>query len=114
MKFENLVLGGCLVMKIQRTINGNRYTIELLPGELIDAFYEQQDKFDIESIVFYGEEMTDAELEREYGCTYSEFLSLKEEMAREMRRAMDKYGMNFEYARDYAIRETIKKNIVAV
>lgn len=101
-------------MKIQRTINGSRYTIELLPGELVDAYFEQQDKFDIESIVSYSEEMTDSELEGEYGCTYRELLSLKEEIAREMRRAMDKYGMNFEYARDYAIRETIKKNIVAV
>ena len=101
-------------MKIQRTINGTTYMIELLPDELADAYIEQRNKFDIEDIVSYGEEMPRRELEETFGCTYDEFLSLKQRMALEMRRNMDEYGMPFAYAREYAIKEVINKNKVAV
>ena len=101
-------------MKIQRTINGIMYVIELLPDELVDAYFEQRDKFDIEDIVSYGEEMTRTELEEELGCTYNEFLSYKEKMAEEMRRNIDKYDMNFTDARECAIKEVIRKNKIAV
>jgi len=101
-------------MKIQRTINGIKYTIELLPEELVDAFYEQRNKFDIEDIVSYAEDMTNEEMKEEYGCTYNEFLSAKEIMAEEMRRNIDKFDMSFVDARAYAIKEVIKKNKVAV
>lgn len=99
-------------MKIQRTINGTSYTIELLPEELEDAFFEQRDKFDIEDIVDYGEMMSHTEMEEELGCSYSEFLSMKEEMAQEMRRNMDKYDMAFPYARQDAIETVIRRNKV--
>lgn len=101
-------------MKIQRTINGVCFNIELLPEELVDAFYEQRDKFDIEDILNYGEQMTQQELEEELGCSYSEFLSMKEMMAQEMRKNIDKYDMDFVSAREYAIKETIKRNLIVV
>jgi len=99
-------------MKITRMINGVTYNIELLPDELYEAFFEQREKFDIEDIINYGEEMTEKEMEEELGCTYSEFLSMKEEMAQEMRRNIDKYGMDFIYAREEAIETVIRRNKV--
>ena len=99
-------------MKIQRTINGDKFSFELLPDELYEAYFEQQEKFDIEDIVNYGETMSSTELEEELGCTYAEFLSMKEEMARELRRNIDKYDMDFAYARQYAIETVIRRNKV--
>lgn len=96
-------------MKIERNINGVKFFFELLPDELLDAFYEQRDKFDIEDIISYGEEMTAAELQSTYGCTYKEFLEHKEEMAERMRRNMDKYDMDFATAREWAINDVMKK-----
>lgn len=96
-------------MKIQRTINGAKVNIELLPDELLDAFYEQRDKFDIEDIISYGE-MFGSDFEAEMGVSYNEFLSMKEEMAAEMRRNIDKYDMSFEYARSEAIHDVIARN----
>jgi len=57
-------------MKIQRTINGTTFNIELLPVELITAYYEQQKKFDIEDIINLGEAYSDEELMDSYGCTF--------------------------------------------
>lgn len=100
-------------MKITRTINGITYNIELLPEELSDAYFEQRDKFDIEDIINYGEMFDPADMEEELGCTYSEFLAMKEDMAYEMRRNMDKYDMEFCYARDKAINDVINRNKTA-
>ena len=99
-------------MKITRKINGTTYNIELLPDEVCEAYYEQRDKFDVEDIINYGEMMSSKEIEEELGCTYSEFLSLKEEMAQEMRRNIDKYGMDFPYARTDAVNTVIRRNKV--
>ena len=99
-------------MKIHRTINGVNFSFELLPEELCDAYFEQQERFDIEDIVNYGEMMSHVELEENLGCTYSEFISMKEEMAHEMRKYMDKYDMKFAYAREEAIEEVIRRNKV--
>ena len=96
-------------MKITRTINGTTYNIELLPDELTEAFFEQRDKFDIEDIVSYGEEMTASELAINYNCSYSEYLDHKEEMAEEMRRNMDKYDMDFATAREMAVTKVMKQ-----
>lgn len=101
-------------MTIVRTINGTTFHIKLLPEELIEAFFEQRDKFDIEDIVSYAEEIGSKELKATFGCTYQEYLNMKEEMAEEMRRNMDKYDMSFADAREYAIREVLKRNLAAV
>jgi len=99
-------------MKITRTINGTRFSFELLPEELIDAFFEQRDKFDIEDIVSYGEEMSKAELKEMYGCTYEEYLEHKEKMAEEMRRNISKYDMDFCSARELAVETVMKRQAV--
>ena len=76
---------------------------------MLDAFYEQRDKFDIEDIVSYGENMSTNELELNYGCTYDEFLEHKEEMAELMRKNMSKYDMDFATARELAVEDVMKK-----
>lgn len=101
-------------MKIQRTINNVNFTFELTPDELYDAFYEQRDKFDIEDIVSYGEMFSKDEFEEEVGCTYSQFLEMKEEIAEQMRRNMDKYDMPFCDAREHAIYDVVHRNTAVV
>ena len=100
-------------MKIQRTINGVNFNIELLPEELVTAYFEQQKKFDIEDIISYGEMFETSELIDYLGCDYKTFLSLKEEMAQVMRRNIDKYDMDWSSARDEAVRDVINKHKTA-
>ena len=97
-------------MKIKRTINGVNYTIELLPDELEDAFFEQRDKFDIEDIISYAETFSNEELIEFVGCDYGTIIEHKEEMAERMRKYMDKYDMEFSYAREEAIRDIASEN----
>lgn len=96
-------------MKIQRSINGMKFNIQLLPEELVEAYYEQQEKFDIEDVVSYAEMFEQNELIEYLGCDYATYLSYKEEIAHEMRKNMDEYGMDFSSARDEAVRDVIKK-----
>ena len=98
-------------MKIKRTINGTDYTFELLPNELYDAYREQQEKFDIDDVINFIECFSNEELQEYYGCSYEECMKYKEEIADEMRRNMDKYDMDFEYAREEAIRDIVRKEI---
>jgi len=98
-------------MKVQRTINKDTFSFELTPDELYEAYFEQRDKFDIEDVISYGELFSQNEFEEEFGCSYEYFLSLKEEIANEMRRNMDKYDMPFCHAREYAVKEVIRRNM---
>lgn len=95
-------------MKIQRTINGMKFNIELLPDELEEAYFEQQEKFDIEDVVSYLEAYNNEELVESYGLNYSELIKLKEEIAEKMRKNIDKYGMNMPDSREEALREVIR------
>ena len=95
-------------MKIQRMINGMKFNIELLPSELVDAYFEQQEKFDIEDVVSYLEAYDNEELLESYGLSYSELLKLKEEIAEKMRKNIDKYGMSMPDSREEALREVIR------
>lgn len=85
-------------MKIKRKINDVEFTIELLPEELYDAYREQQHKLDIESVINYGEMFDPEDMQEEFGCSYDEFLSIKEDIAEELRRNIDKYDVSFDYA----------------
>ena len=97
-------------MNIERVVNGKKYTFTLEPDELIEAYFEQQDKYDIQDIVDYGEIFSSEELQESFGCTYSELCNWKEEMAAELRRNIDKYDMEFSYARDDAIRTVVRRH----
>ena len=101
-------------MKIQRSINGMKFNIQLLPDELVEAFYEQQHNFDIEDVVEMGEEFDNEELIEMYGCDYQMILNNKEEIANRMRKYINNFGLNWSEARDDAVREVINKKLTAV
>jgi hypothetical protein len=101
-------------MKIQRSINGMKFNIQLLPDELVEAFYEQQHNFDIEDVVEMGEEFDNEELIEMYGCDYQTILNNKEEIANKMRKLINNFGINWSEARDDAVREVINKKLTAV
>lgn len=96
-------------MKIERTINGAKFNIELLPDELVEAYYEQQRKFDIENLIEYGESMGPNDIEEDYGITYSEFLSLKNDIADLLRENLD-MGTSFLVAVEDAIDRVVKQS----
>ena len=94
-------------MKISRTVSGIECSFELTNAELMQAFFEQQYRFDKQDITEYGEYMTDDEIVETYGVTRQEFDELTGEIASTMRRYIDKYDMDWTYARDEAIRDVI-------
>lgn len=101
-------------MKITREIGGKQYEFELTRDELYRAFDEQEhiyDVNDIEDVVFY---MEDAEVLAEYGISKEAFLAMKDEMAYEKRRNMDKYDMSWDYARDEAVSSVLAAHGVEV
>lgn len=98
-------------MKIERNINGTKFKFELLPDELVEAYYEQQRKFDIENIVEYGETIGSSELEETYDITYQEFLTMKEDIADLLRENLD-MGASFLVAIEDAVNRTVKQSKV--
>ena len=94
-------------MKIYRTVSGIEYSFELTNAELAQAFSEHQYRLDKQDITEYGEYMTDDEIVETYGVTRQEFDELTGEIASTMRRYIDKYDMDWTYARDEAIRDVI-------
>ena len=98
-------------MTIFRTFDGVTHEIELYPYELYGAFCVQQHLFDIEDIENWfacGEDIS------EYGLSEQEVVSLYEEMASELRRNIDKYDMDWSYARDAAVRDTLERHMKQV
>lgn len=90
-------------MKITRIIDGSTYETELTSSELFEAFREQEFQFDRNDIEDMFNSFSDEELEIEYDMSRKELELLFDDMAMEMRRNMDKYGMSWDYARDDAI-----------
>ena len=94
-------------MKISRTVSGIECSFELTNAELIQAFFEQQYRFDKQDVADYVAYMTDDDIVETYGVTRQEFDELTGEIASTMRRYIDKYDMDWTYARDEAIRDVI-------
>lgn len=94
-------------MKIKREINGEEFEFELTPQELYDAFDEQEFKFDLESVRTYFEDYSDDDLYDDYMMTREELEACFEDIATQLRRNMDKYGMSFEYALPTAVSEVL-------
>ena len=94
-------------MKIKRNILGKEEEFELTPDELYAAYREQEFKFDKSTIEDYFFAFDDKEIEDEYGMTRKKLEEKFDDMAYEMRRNIDKYGMEWSYARDAAIAEIL-------
>ena len=99
-------------MKIERTINGVKFNIELLPDEMVDAYFEQQKKFDIEDVINYGEAYSLEDMKEYVGCDYQTYLNNKEAIAKRMRRYIDN-GLSMPEAREIAVDEVINEVITA-
>ena len=101
-------------MRIQRTINGVNFSFELLPCELVDAYYEQQKKFDIEDVIILTEYNTDEDLDTLYGCDGKFILDHKKEIANLMRKYIDKYDLDWVTAREEAVRDLINEKSAVI
>lgn len=90
-------------MKIKRTIDGREIEIELTEQELFDAFTEQEFIFDLDNVRNYFMDYTDEDFQQEYGISREEAESRFEDVASQLRRNIDKYDMDYEYAISEAI-----------
>lgn len=95
--------------KITRTVNGVEHVFPLTLGELFDAYYEQQYRFDLEDVEDAIIGYQDEDVQMEYGVSKEEYMSLKEKIAGELRRNIDKYDMDWSSAREDAIRSVISE-----
>lgn len=95
-------------MIITRSIGGKHLDFELTPDELYDAFREQEFLFDREDCKAVIDDLADDEIFDTYGVTAEQFMAHLDDMAAEKRRNMNKYDMDWEYARDEAIRAVIR------
>lgn len=87
-------------MRIKRTVSGKEYEFELTSDEMFTAFLEQQDLNDIEDI----------KIAFDYEPNLMPSQEIIKEMASEMRRNMDKYDMEFWYARSDAIDTVLSRH----
>ena len=89
-------------MKIKRTLNGIEYEFELTEQERFDTYCEQEHIWDADYVWnIYGEEI-------EQMCkTEAEIDAFIEDIAYEMRRLVDKYGVSEEYALDEAFEKVM-------
>lgn len=97
-------------MKIYRNINGQNMEIELTPAEMLDAYTEIQrngDKADIQELYDW---LDPEDIERTYHITKEKLDAGLDEMAKNMRRSIDKWGCSWEYARDDAFNEFLAEH----
>lgn len=81
--------------------------ITLTQDELCKAYFEQQFYFDQDDVRTLFDSFDDEDLMDNYGMTREQLESLTEDIAVEMRRNIDKYDMDWYYARDEAVRDVI-------
>jgi len=100
-------------VKIKRTIGGRHVTIHLSDAERLEAYYEQQYWFDIESV-------------REYAINFEPTLAIPQRIidecsrdilwlgavARELRKAMNKNGTSLEQQLEDTVKEALLEGIV--
>lgn len=97
-------------MTITRTVGGEQLSFELTESELANAYFEQQYKFDQQDVMDLICGWDDDDVLGVFGVTVEEYGKLSEDIATEMRRNMDKYDMDFDYARDEAVRTVVRRN----
>lgn len=97
-------------MTIKRIVNGEELEFELTDNELTGAYFEQQYLFDIQDVRDAVIGWEDDDVIGVYGINMETFLKLSDEMAVEMRRNIDKYDMDWDYAREEAICSVIRRN----
>ena len=94
-------------MTITRTVGDKQVSFELTESELVNAYFEQQYKFDVRDVKDLICGWDDDDVLGVYGITVAEYEKLSDDIASEMRRNMDKYDMDFDYARDEAVNSVV-------
>lgn len=94
-------------MKIKREVNGQEYEFELTWREAQETFCEFQHECDREDVEMLIECMSDNDVMDVYGVSRDVFEGLVEDIAIRMRRNIDKYDNDLDYARDEAVRWVI-------
>lgn len=94
-------------MKIKRNVSGAEMEFELTQNEMYEAYYDQQHRFDVEDIKWWFLDISDEELAEDYGKTRAEIEAMYDDIACEMRRNIEKYDMEWTYARDMAIADIV-------
>lgn len=93
------------------TITRDGKVIELTAQELSEAYFEQEHLFDIEDVKGELESIVSADVdEEEYVAAAQRILNddtLLSDCARDKRRSMDKYGMNWDAATTEAVKDAI-------
>ena len=91
-------------MLIRRLIDGKEISIELTDEEVYNAYVERQHLYDAMNVESYFDSYKDDDdLYLEFGKTKEELKEFYDEIAYEMRRYIDKYDMDWEYAMSDAI-----------
>lgn len=96
-----------LQMEIIRNLDEKEYVIQLTDDELIDAYFEQQSRFDEEDVLNILDGMESEDIEDIFKVSKETFIKLAPKIADEMRRSMDKYGVPWEEARADAVAKVI-------
>ena len=93
-------------MVIKREVDGKTLEFELTGKELYEAYRVQEHRFDCDDIrdmlYTYDDEEDFVET---FGFDWTEVEDNIDDIAYEMRRQMDKYGVDMDYAREEALRE---------
>ena len=97
-------------MTIKRKINNMVIEIELTNDELFDAYIEQEHKFDLDSCDTFFHTMYACE-EWYEGLDKETESNIIEDAAYQLRRNIDKYDMDFEYAMPEAFSEVLRRYI---
>ena len=90
-------------MWIAREIDGRFTPIKLTSDELFRAYLEQEHNFDCDNVRDYFDAFDDEDLNEIYGMSIKQIEETYDDIAVEMRRNIDRYGMDMEFAREEAI-----------
>ena len=98
-------------MKITREINGQAVEFELTHDEMMRTFLEQQEAFDTQDVKALTENFSEEEFIEMYGLNPSVVLENAEEIGSRMRKYIDKYDMDWVYARDEAVSDWCSERV---
>lgn len=96
-------------MKIKRTIDGKEYEFELTDMELVGAYEEQEHKWDYSYCESMFQDFDDESFVSEYNVDKATAQQYIDEIAYEMRRQINKYDLDSDYARDAAFTEVLSR-----
>ena len=88
---------------VERTVGGQRITVELTPEELTSAYYAQKDIFDEQDVSGYLDELNDEECIELCGKPKAEIIPLIPQIAKLSRKQQDDCGWEYVDAVEYAI-----------